>query len=127
MIKITRDRLLASQPGIKLLSNMKAPIAISFRVNKLIKEIGVALKETEEIRQQILEKYGTKDESGKLVVNAEGYVEISDANREAFNNEFAILLQEECELSGDPIPVSLLPDLQLTPAELSLIEPFLSF
>ena len=127
MIKITRDRLLASQPGIKLLSNMKAPIAISFRVNKLIKEIGVALKETEEIRQQILEKYGTKDESGKLVVNAEGYVEISDANREAFNNEFAILLQEECELSSDPIPVSLLPDLQLTPTELSLIAPFLSF
>lgn len=65
MIRVTREQLMLSERGLSILANAKMPIGVSFKLNKLIKQITEELKETEKVRQEILQKYGKKDGEGK--------------------------------------------------------------
>ena len=126
MIRVTREQLMASERGLSVLAAAKLPISVSYKVNKIIGQIAKEMQETEKIRQEILQKYAKRDDSGEMIIHPETrQVEIEAEQRVAFANEISVLFNDVCELTGEPIDVKLLGNIEISSQEIGSIEPFL--
>lgn len=126
MIKLTREQLLRSEDGLKILSEQKLPIGVAFRINKIIKKVADVFQETHSIRNEIIERYATKNEQGEIDIDKEtSAFTVSEENRSGFVEEMAIMLAEQCEIMGEPIEIDLLKDVNLSSQDLTKLEPFL--
>lgn len=127
MIKVTRKQMVAAQNALNTLSNVKVALPVAYRINKLIGFVVEALQETEKIRIDIVKKYAPLDEDGNIISNDEGQtVQIPPDKIDALNHEMNLLYEEEYEILGEPIKLSLLNDINITSQEISTLEPFLT-
>lgn len=127
MIKATREQFLVSEKGLTILAKAQLPIGLAYRVNRIIKQVADLLNETESVRQEILDKYGERQEDGTLKVDeSTGFIQVAEDQREAFTEEITILFAEHCEITGDPIDINLLSAVSMSPQEIGSIEPFLT-
>ncbi|MED1863222.1 hypothetical protein P4V41_07120 [Fictibacillus nanhaiensis] len=88
------------QPFADFLLSLELPFRQSRLRSKLVKQARAHLQELHEYKQELIEKYGDKDENGKLVTipNDEGTVQIKVTNMDnvdSYNREYSSLMQED--------------------------------
>lgn len=120
-MKISNERLVNSVGVLSKLTNLELPIKLSYAFSKNITKIDTELKAYNMEREKLLNKYGEKDEEGKLKLSEKGEVNILDI--ENFNKEIAELLQCESEIDIHLIDLeSINTDIKITPGELMIID-----
>ena len=120
-MKLSNERLVNSVGVLSKLTNLELPIKLSYAFSKNITKIDAELKAYNIEREKLLNKYGEKDEEGKLKLSEKGEVNILDI--ENFNKEIAELLQCESEIDIHLIDLeSINTDIKITPGELMLID-----
>ena len=114
---LTLGQLKNSEQALVTLSNCSLPIALAYRISKVLKVIGVELADLEEARQKLVQKYGEENE-GTIVVSSENF--------DAFVEELNPLLLEEVILPFEPFSVDKLPEtVTLTPIQMSQLSFFI--
>lgn len=118
MLKITNNQLVNSQGALKALGEVKdMPTKLLWRIKRVITVCRPVLVDFQETTQGLAQKYGKKDEEGKLVVDPQtGNSPLEDAA--AYVAAMKELMEEEVSLDLNKIPASLLPDKGLPPAHL---------
>ena len=121
-MKIKNEVLVNSVQVLRKLNNAELPVRVSYKLAKNIKSIDKELKIYEEEKQKLINKYGEKDEEGKLKTKEDGSINITDT--ENWNKDIKELLDIEAEINIEKINIDELAksDLKLTPAELALID-----
>jgi len=82
----------------------------AFKLMKIIKEIDEIVKNRQKAEMNLVKKYAEKDEDGSLKLpldgegnEIQGSFEVSEDNKEEFNNQFNELLDYENKIDFDPI------------------------
>jgi hypothetical protein len=99
------------------LKNKEFPAAVSFQLTKISKEIQAHQELFDKTRMELINKYGEKDENGKVKENDETRMFVL-ADKESFNKEYKDLL--ELEVEHAVIPFSAIENLTLKP---EILEP----
>lgn len=120
-MKLSNERLVNSVGVLSKLTNLELPLKLSYAFSKNITKIDAELKAYNIEREKLLNKYGEKDEEGKLKLSEKGEVNILD--RENFNKEIAELLQCESEIDIHLIDLEKVDaKINITPGELMIID-----
>lgn len=99
------------------LSERNLPARTSFKIALLVKKVLPILQTFEEQRNNIIVKLGQKSEDGTYVVPPERMPEA--------NKYLGDIGEEIVEIDFTPIDISLLGDIEIKPAHLLLLDPFL--
>lgn len=103
----------------KLNATMGLPFRTALSIAKDIKEIDDVLQIYEKKRKELINKYGEKDEKGKLVTEGDN---VKLTNRAAFTNEFNTLAMEDVDIEIKKISVDDLENVtSLTPSDINNI------
>lgn len=94
------------------------PIKIAYRVSKILKKANIEYKDFDDTRISLIKKYGEVKEDGSF--------EVFEDKKQQFSEDISLLLTEDVKgeffkLDIDEFPSSL----ELTPSEMSFLEPFL--
>lgn len=112
-MKTKLKSILNARDAVQRLAKQSLPVAVSYRVTKLVNAMNVELAIYEKERVKLCEKYGSLNETGEKYIIREG---------DGFSEEFNTLLDFDIELDVQKIilPVSLL----ITAADLLLLSDF---
>jgi hypothetical protein len=72
----------------------------------------------------LIKKYGEKDENGELVTDEKGNCKIGNEVLEEFSTELNELIGSEVEINANKIDMKLIEDIDFTPADMAVLEPF---
>ena len=97
--------------SLNKLTNKELPIKVSFRLFKFLKDSSVAMESLEKTRIKLVEKFAEEAKEGEEM-------KVADSNREKFQEEFSVLLQEETEVEFDPISIDDLGDITISTNDL---------
>jgi len=114
IVKLTLGSIKAAEAPLKKILNAELPVAMAFKLSKLVKVFDAELIHYELQRVKLVEKLGEKDGDGNTTVKPE--------NIEAFMAEMEKLHAIECELPGDPIAVADLAEVRMSAVDLSLLD-----
>jgi len=91
----------------------------------MLKEADREMSNFNEVRMNLIKKYGEKDDKGELVTNDEGNCKILADGLEAFTKELNELTQMEVEINANKFSIDDLENLNFTPTEMVMLEPFI--
>jgi len=115
-LKIKLEELPRMVEALVSLSKRDFKAKTAYRISKITKKI---LKEFEifnEQRMKLIEKYGLKDDKGKLITK-DGHYQFEDM--EAFNAEIKELLETEIQINVETLSIEDFGDCELSPSELA--------
>jgi len=112
-MKFTLAEIRGMQRGVLTLTQAQLPIKVSYRLAKLFNFCSQELTVVEETRIKLVKKYSKEnpDKPGEYVVGPE--------NDEKFREELKQLMGEEVEFEFDPISISELDGIKISPLDLS--------
>lgn len=108
------------QESLVKLSKSDMPLKTAFKVKGLIKSVAEESKKFNELRDQLVDKYGQKDADGKLIVGEDQSVPIQKDKLEEFSKSFQELLDVEVELPQ--VSANDLGKVELSGADLFVLE-----
>ena len=91
-MKLTNGDIFVAQRPLATLVDMKFPVAISYKLAKLVSKINEQLQVIEATRNGLIRQYGAPNEGGQVVVSEGG------ENFQKFLDEFNTLMAIEVEL-----------------------------
>ena len=97
------------------LTNKELPVRVAYRLSRVLKRVTEELSSIENYRVKLVKKY-SKGEDEK------GIFEVAKGEEEKFGKEFSELLMEEIDIDFEPILLSDLGDICLTPIDLIRLE-----
>lgn len=102
-MKISLQDAIAAKKSCEKFLSKNFSAKTSFRLVKLKKELEILNQSFLEAKDKCLEKYGEKDENGKLVINTDNnglsFSPIPAKNQGIFTKELIEILEEEIEVS----------------------------
>jgi len=113
-MKVKIREILESSSVLQKLTTTSLPVKTSYNILRNTRKISQEIEPFEKARTELVAKYGTEDESGKIVV--------TDSNLQIFYKEVGELLDEEIEVDIRPIKIDDLSDVKLSASELQLID-----
>ena len=120
-MKLSNGKLVNSIEVLSKLTNMELPIKFSYALSKNIIKIDRELEAYNKERQKLIEKYGEKDEQGKIKTKEDGTINILDID--SFNKDLKEILEIETEVDIHLIDLeSINADIKITPGELMIID-----
>jgi len=125
MIRVELKDILEGQEVLHKLSNEQVPGRVAFRIGRLLKKLEESLGTYNEVRINILQKYAMRDENGEYKFNDKNEYQFDNDNLKLFIDEMNKLISEEVEIEADPIDFSDIENINFTPSEITLLEPFL--
>jgi len=111
--------------------NLDLPVKISYWFARTAKELQREAEPFEEQRLALLKKYAKLNEEGNLAFVENKATKQREAefaspeNREAFEEKFEELVQEEVEIKMDPLSIETLGDIDIKPAVMVGLLPLL--
>lgn len=126
MIKVTVGNIMNAIPTLNKLVGASFAGRKAFIIARLIREINQESDIFDTSRAELIRRYAEKDEDGELIVT-DGNVHIPPEDLAKCNEELLILQNTEVEINADKLPIEWFEDIDLTPAEATLIEPFVAF
>lgn len=111
MTKFNLGEIYGLTRSLQKITDKELPIKVSYRFYKFLKLCASEMEILEKSRVQLVEKYAAPYEEDKEK-------QVSDENRQKFQEEFASLLQEEVEIEFEPILVDDLGDITLSTNDL---------
>lgn len=125
MFTVTVGELLGSIAMLKRLGSQSMSARMAFKIGRLLKKADDYLTVAYNSRDAIIDKYGARDSSGKLVVNENGVCSISPGHIADAEREMRELQAEVIEFDMDKLPMEIFDCGEFTPLELSTIECFI--
>lgn len=120
-MKLSNEKLANSIEVLNKITTMELPIKLSYAFSKNITKINRELEVYNKERQKLIEKYGEKDEEGKLKVKENGNINILDVDN--FNKDIKEILEIENEIDIHIIDLeSINADVNITPGDLIVID-----
>ncbi|MDB1956828.1 hypothetical protein PMY38_11140 [Clostridium tertium] len=120
-MKLSNEKLVNSVGVLNKLTGMELPIKLSYALSKNITKIDRELIIYNKERQKLIEKYGAKDEEGKLNNREDGTIDIVDT--ENWNKDLRELLEIENDIDIHVIDLENIDsDINITPGELMLTD-----
>lgn len=126
MIKVKIAELINSVNTLQQLAQKDFKAKLAWSIARLIKAAEVEIQSFNEARINLIDKYGAKDENGQLIADEKGNCTIIPEKVDDFSNELNELLESEIEINANPINMEMLEDLNFTPAEMAVLEPFIN-
>lgn len=119
-MKLSNEKLVNSIGVLSKLTNMELPIKLSYAFSKNITKIDRELTTYNKERGKLIEKYGEKDEEGKLKTKEDGTINILDI--ESFNSDLKEILEIETEVDIHVIDLEKVDtNINITPGDLMAI------
>lgn len=125
MITIKISELMDSVTTLQKLSQKDFKAKLAWSIARLLKAAEVEVQAFNEARMNLITKYGEKDENGELITDEKGNCKIIPDNVSTFNAELNELLASEIEINANKINFELLEDLDFTPSDIAVLEPFI--
>ena len=120
-MKLSNEKLVNSVGVLNKLTGMELPIKLSYALSKNITKIDRELIIYNKERQRLIEKYGAKDEEGKLNNREDGTIDIVDT--ENWNKDLRELLEIENDIDIHVIDLEKVNvDINITPREIMLVD-----
>lgn len=127
MITVKILDLVNSTETLQKLAKQNFKAKLAWTLARLLKSAEGEIQGYNEARLNLIKKYGEKDESGELITDEKGNCKILPESLTNFNTELNELLESEVEINSNKINFALLEDINFTPTEMSLLEPFIEF
>ena len=125
MINITLREIVDSSDTMKKLSQKSLKGKTAYYVARLLREVDKELTLFNETRGNLIKKYGEKDEKGELKIDENGNCKFIPEKIEKFYSEMDDILNNIIELNANKIELKDLEDLDFTPIEMVVLEPFI--
>lgn len=91
--------------AITLLKEKKLPIKVSFVLTRNMKKMHDIVEDIDKSRIKILEKYGNKDENGKLIVDEKDQIVIPKENIDDYQKDMEEIMSYEPYFILETIPM----------------------
>lgn len=127
MITITINDLINSTETLQKLSQKDFKAKLAWSIARLLKAAEVEIQSFNDTRMSLIKKYGEKDEQGELITDDKGNCKIENDKIEAFTGELNELLNSEIEINANKIDFNLLENIDFTPSDMTVLEPFVNF
>ena len=124
MIKIKISELLNSTETLQKFSQQDFKAKLAWSIARLLKAAEAEIQSFNETRMNLIRKYGEKDENGELVTDEKGNCKIVPESITEFSNELNELIETEVEINANKININLLEDIDFTPSDMAILEPF---
>ena len=124
MIKVKINDLLNSVETLQKLSNQNFKAKLAWQVARLIRAAESELQTFNDTRLNLIRKYGEKDENGDLLTDENNNYKIIPDKANDCSNELNELANSEVEINANKLDFALLEDLDFTPVEMAVLEPF---
>ena len=123
-MKLSNERILNDAQSLGAISNKELPVKVSYSIAKNINKIESELKIYSNEKQKLIDKYSTKGEDGKTLIDAENKIKIADEYLDDWNRDIKELLAIENEVDIHKFSIDELinSNCNMTPAELMLID-----
>ena len=125
MINIKISELMDSVTTLQKLSQQDFKAKLAWSIARLLKAAEVEVQAFNDARMNLITKYGEKDENGELITDEKGNCKIMPDNVSTFNAELNELLASEIEINANKINFELLENLDFTPSDIAVLEPFI--
>ena len=124
VITTTIDSLLTIKPILQKLANTSMPAREAFSILKMLKLVDKEYESIEVVQRKMLDTYGAKNEDGTFTTDEKGNYIIKKDGIEDYVAEMQAFLGETIELNCSKINFSMLEKIDLTPAQMMMIEDF---
>ena len=124
MIKVKISDLLNSTDTLQKLAKKDFKAKLAWSISRLLKSAETEIQSFNETRMNLIRKYGEKDENGELVTDENGNCRIENDSLNNFTNELNELIATEVEINANKINIEQLEDLDFTPSDMAILEPF---
>ena len=124
MINVKISELLNSVDTLQKLAQKDFKAKLAWQIARLLKEAEKEIQSFNETRMNLIRKYGQKDENGELKTDENGNCQIDSEYVGTFSDELNELLNTEVEINANKISLALLEDVDFTPSEMAILEPF---
>ena len=123
-LNLSNERIVNTINVLGELNNAKLPVKVAYAITKNINKINSELKAYNEEKTKLINKYGEKDEEGKLKVEENGIIHLKEEFIEDYNRDIKELLAIENEIDIHMIQLDdlLNSKYDISPAELSAID-----
>lgn len=127
MITITINDLINSTETLQKLAQKDFKAKLAWSIARLLKAAEAEIQSFNDTRMSLIKKYGEKDERGELITDDKGNCKIENDKIEVFTNELNELLNSAIEINANKIDFNLLENIDFTPSDISVLEPFVNF
>ena len=111
------SELVAMQPSLIALANIKLPVKVSYRISKILNQIGGVIKQVNADQRALYQSMGVLNEDKTQFV-------IPDEHRDAFNAAMQGLMDVEANITIHPVSAADLGDISIEPGHLALLSGF---
>ena len=127
MIQLKIADLLNSTDVLQKLAGKELKAKLAWQVGRMLKEAEKEIQSFNETRMQLINKYGSKDEKGELVMDENNNCKIEPESINNFSNELNELIASEIEINAHKIRIDDIENINFTPSEMAQLEPFVDF
>lgn len=127
MIAVKISDLVNSTETLQKLSQKDFKAKLAWSIARLLKAAEVEIQNFNETRMSLIRKYGEKDENGELITDENGNCKIVPEIISEFNKELNEVVDTEVEINANKINMDLLENIDFTPSEMAILEPFIEF
>ena len=123
-LTLSNERIVNTINTLGELSNAKLPVKVAYAITKNINKINVELEAYNKEKAKLINKYGERDEKGKLNVNENGIIPLKEEHIEDYNRDIKEFLSIENEIDIHIIQLDdlLNSDYNISPSELMTID-----
>lgn len=125
MINLKMSELLNATETLQKLSQKELKARLALQIARMLKEGEREMQNFNEVRTNLIRKYGEKDDNGELVTDENGNCKILQGQTETFSKELNDLIGMEIEINANKIKLADMENLNFTPADMSVLEPFM--
>ena len=92
--------------GLRNIVSKRVPIKMSFIINRNLKKMEEVVKDIDENRQKLLEKYGEKKKDGTLNIDENGNVAVEKSKTVNYLMELSEIMSAEIDITFDKVTLS---------------------
>lgn len=124
MITVKISDLLNSTETLQKLAQKDFKAKLAWSIARLLKSAEAEIQSFNDTRMNLIRKYGQKDENGELITDENGNCKIEQESINEFTNELNELVNTEVEINANKIDINLLENIDFTPSDMAILEPF---
>lgn len=125
MITIKMSDLLNATDTLQKLSQKELKARLALQIARMLKEAEREIQNFNEIRMNLINKYGEKGEDNQLITDDNGNCKINPDEISTFTKELNDVVEMEVEINANKIKLDDLANLDFTPGEMVALEPFI--
>lgn len=125
MITVKIMDLVNGTSALQKLAEAQLKAKLAWQVARILKAAEAEIQSFNETRMKLINEYGEKNESGELITDDNGNCKIIPNRLIDFNKELNDLISNEVEINAHKIKMDDLENVNFTPGEITLLEPFI--